>query len=172
VLKWVGAVLCALILAVLGLSLSFQTLYVKADLSPPGTRRGTVVYFGCGEFVIAWDSNQANAPWECFKRFLQPSSWSDSYPYAGDLKTRLRYMFELPRLDSFRGARMALTVPLWPVLVICAAVTFLLWWRDRRFPVGHCHHCGYDLTGNLSGRCPECGHPVEDEAKATNTSRQ
>ena len=22
---------------------------------------------------------------------------------------------------------------------------------------GHCQHCGYDLTGNESGICPECG---------------
>lgn len=22
---------------------------------------------------------------------------------------------------------------------------------------GHCPHCGYDLTGNTSGVCPECG---------------
>ncbi len=27
----------------------------------------------------------------------------------------------------------------------------------RRFPAGHCRKCGYDLTGNVSGRCPECG---------------
>ncbi len=31
-----------------------------------------------------------------------------------------------------------------------------------------CHHCGYDLTGNVSGRCPECGtstgvHALEAE---------
>ncbi|MDB5293091.1 MAG: hypothetical protein JWL69_4332 [Phycisphaerales bacterium] len=25
--------------------------------------------------------------------------------------------------------------------------------RDR----GLCPHCGYDLTGNVSGTCPECG---------------
>lgn len=24
-------------------------------------------------------------------------------------------------------------------------------------PPGCCRNCGYDLTGNLSGRCPECG---------------
>jgi hypothetical protein len=23
--------------------------------------------------------------------------------------------------------------------------------------------CGYDLTGNVSGRCPECGKPVRNE---------
>lgn len=28
------------------------------------------------------------------------------------------------------------------------------WWRRR---CGRCLFCGYDLTGNRSGRCPECG---------------
>jgi rubrerythrin len=27
---------------------------------------------------------------------------------------------------------------------------------QRRWP---CDHCGYDLTGNESGTCPECGAP-------------
>lgn len=26
--------------------------------------------------------------------------------------------------------------------------------------VGHCRMCGYDLTGNVSGVCPECGTPA------------
>lgn len=26
---------------------------------------------------------------------------------------------------------------------------------------GVCHRCNYDLRGNVSGRCPECGQPVE-----------
>jgi hypothetical protein len=25
---------------------------------------------------------------------------------------------------------------------------------------GHCPKCRYNLTGNRSGICPECGHPV------------
>jgi hypothetical protein len=29
-------------------------------------------------------------------------------------------------------------------------------WRARPQP-GHCRRCGYDLTGNVSGICPECG---------------
>ena len=29
--------------------------------------------------------------------------------------------------------------------------------RDRRYPPGHCLKCGYNLTGNVSGVCPECG---------------
>ncbi|HPM24999.1 MAG TPA: hypothetical protein PLP66_13915 [Phycisphaerae bacterium] len=27
-------------------------------------------------------------------------------------------------------------------------------------PHGHCPKCGYDLTGNTSGVCPECGGAV------------
>ncbi len=27
---------------------------------------------------------------------------------------------------------------------------------------GHCGNCGYNLTGNVSGRCPECGEAVAD----------
>ena len=29
--------------------------------------------------------------------------------------------------------------------------------RAARMASGHCGKCGYDLTGNVSGRCPECG---------------
>ncbi|MBP7748089.1 MAG: hypothetical protein KA383_18400 [Phycisphaerae bacterium] len=49
-------------------------------------------------------------------------------------------------------------IPLWVTFVACAAPTGLMWWRDRlRRRPGFCERCGYDLTGNVSGRCPECG---------------
>jgi hypothetical protein len=31
----------------------------------------------------------------------------------------------------------------------------------KRAPVVHCHACGYNLTGNTSGTCPECGSEQE-----------
>jgi len=35
-------------------------------------------------------------------------------------------------------------------------------WRWRRFRIiGRCSRCGYDLTGNTSGLCSECGLPVD-----------
>lgn len=38
-------------------------------------------------------------------------------------------------------------------------------WTDQQlleiFRRPFCHHCGYDLTGNTTGRCPECGRPSD-----------
>lgn len=51
--------------------------------------------------------------------------------------------------------------PFWmPILVLCIP-TAIIWRRDRRHPEGHCQGCGYDLTGNVSGVCSECGSKIE-----------
>ena len=48
------------------------------------------------------------------------------------------------------------------LFVINAITTGLLWWQDNRsFPAGYCRNCGYDLTANVSGRCPECGKELD-----------
>lgn len=47
---------------------------------------------------------------------------------------------------------------IWAVSAACtAALAVYLHWADRPFPAGHCKTCGYDLKGNVSGACPECG---------------
>ena len=33
--------------------------------------------------------------------------------------------------------------------------------RNRRTSQFECKTCGYDLYGNRSGRCPECGTPID-----------
>jgi len=52
---------------------------------------------------------------------------------------------------------LLLIVPIW-VVALAAGVAYLFALIWRRHPVqGHCTHCGYNLAGNTSGICPECG---------------
>jgi len=55
------------------------------------------------------------------------------------------------------GKTWDLILPLWIPFLVVAVPTTYLWWTDRRIPPGHCQNCGYNLTGNVSGVCPECG---------------
>jgi len=49
-------------------------------------------------------------------------------------------------------------LPLWfPFLLIAFPTGFLLWSDYKRGKPGDCAACGYDLKGNTSGKCPECG---------------
>lgn len=55
------------------------------------------------------------------------------------------------------------------LVVLFAPAALLLIRHYRATPPGHCQSCGYDLTGNESGICPECGRPTPatDTGKAT-----
>jgi hypothetical protein len=63
------------------------------------------------------------------------------------------------------GVHVKVQVPLWALVATFScypAIVFLRgplrrWRRQRR---GMCAACGYDLTGNVSGVCPECGATV------------
>lgn len=37
-------------------------------------------------------------------------------------------------------------------------------WRFVESDGRYCENCEYDLTGNVSGRCPECGSPIENQS--------
>jgi hypothetical protein len=63
--------------------------------------------------------------------------------------------------DWAEWARIAVLVVV-PLLVsvLLGVLTYHRVMRGRRrTPDGHCTRCGYNLYGNVSGRCPECGQP-------------
>jgi hypothetical protein len=57
-----------------------------------------------------------------------------------------------------------------PFIMACVLPVPMLWgllwgWRTfhaRRRPWGLCPACDYDLTGNVSGVCPECGMKIAE----------
>ncbi len=53
------------------------------------------------------------------------------------------------------------SLPLWAILAVVIPPSGYLWWLDRRRPKpGYCQSCGYNLTGNVSGVCSECGTTI------------
>jgi len=55
-------------------------------------------------------------------------------------------------------------MPFWFPLVLFAAYPVFVFIRGRmrrrrRRKHGLCPHCGYNLTGNVTGICSECGKP-------------
>ena len=57
----------------------------------------------------------------------------------------------------FSGMGTGVSIPLWGLLLIVAIPPVVRWRRSKKRSAGHCKTCGYDLTGNESQRCPECG---------------
>ncbi len=53
------------------------------------------------------------------------------------------------------------------LVAVCPCAAFFRgpWRRHRRRRRGRCVRCGYDLTGNLSGVCPECGGSAKAQKK-------
>lgn len=73
-----------------------------------------------------------------------------------------------PSLAVLDQGVVRLVTPLWLAISISAGISAVLMFITRkRIPAGHCRGCGYDLTGNESGRCPECGRAC----KLTSMSR-
>ena len=66
------------------------------------------------------------------------------------------YRAYLHRSSSERTSEVY--IPIWMPFLLTAVPTAIIFWRDRRrIPAHCCQGCGYDLTGNTSGVCPECG---------------
>ncbi len=77
------------------------------------------------------------------------------------------YTFSLPHTafhaQSSVGVWTAVVLPLWPLPAISLILAALLYRKPNRS--GLCRKCRYDLTGNQSGRCPECGWEIDRKVR-------
>ncbi len=136
VLKWLGLGLNLLLIAAFFVSLKFSV---------------GVSYGGCsgaaGYGCIFLTAGGNPAPFMYRTRDLvRPEMWTKQPVF------------------STRWNRYSLIMPIWIPLLAAAIVTVWLWRSDRKFKSG-CVECGYDLTGNISGVCPECGMAIEPEVQ-------
>ena len=73
-----------------------------------------------------------------------------------------QYSFFISYAGQIHSKGVAL--PYW-IIILLTAIAPGFWLRAeisrrRRMRTGLCQSCGYNLTGNTSGVCPECGTPL------------
>jgi len=76
--------------------------------------------------------------------------------------------FWRPKMDSVvpSVAGSSYFIIPWILFVLIFGGMFRVLWRGparRNSVFSTCEHCGYNLTGNVSGVCPECGTAIEAE---------
>lgn len=77
--------------------------------------------------------------------------------HVGALELR-RLSFRLPSLWTLRNPfTIRAVMPLWIIVLPTIIMAMIIRAHGRRQNIGKCRGCNYDLTGNVSGRCPECG---------------
>jgi hypothetical protein len=137
VLKWLSVALWLLIVCV----------FVPSRWWRFGLSNGEYLAgFGAGRIVLA---HRTGVP--CGRVSLYASPGAPAFAWSIETRT----------LTQPTGPVSVLTIPLWMPFMAIAALTLCFWRLDRRrIPAGHCKKCGYNLTGNVSGRCPECGEPT------------
>lgn len=147
ILKWTGLAACLAILLLWCVSI------------------GWAVGLGCGRWYVGVADGYMGFSWA--------SSWGGAkarrlYFVARDVRVLLNeflpvleHGFRLKGPDSIDEFVFA---PIWNILLVLGALTGYRFWRDRRRVLPHhCRACGYDLTGNLSRICSECGTPIPED---------
>ena len=145
--KITGLVLSVMMLGLWVFSVIYMAIYV-----PPSGQWQVATLFGAIQIA---DGQVSDPGWSCRSVYpiwkARKKSWTEfANTFLG---------FRLPKKSS----SVLLQIPVWLLVIAVGFPTAILWWRDRRPKAGCCKVCKYDLTGNVSGTCPECGTAVSPE---------
>lgn len=132
-------------------------LYIEADMAPRD------------HFLISTEHGYLMLTWIRFGEAQELPHITD-YELLGFAYHRFQETSCDPACkDAICGRHFIL--PFWSLLVlsiIYPAAFILRRLRDRSCPAFlRCSHCNYNLTGNTSGICPECGTPIVIAAHAS-----
>ena len=140
----------AIFIALVWISSEWWTLQFQFDASPDSVK------LSIGQGVISLKSGM---PFGLY--WLGPQSrgisLSRAYVYAG----QRRFDWDWPTAVSEASGYSYLAFPLW-IPFLFALIGFGIFGRlSRKSSPGCCCECGYNLTGNMSGICSECGALVD-----------
>ena len=162
-LRWPALVVCTLLLVAWGISTSWGFAYdgVWWHLS---VRDGRMTvrshqYTGAAEDVaghIGVLQARTRSRWRTDVASMPPHETGSFLPSISHTTRPVMTRGSARRVVVTRKST-ALVVPLWLGPFLCSLATIVFFRRARRPPRGRCVECGYDLQGNISGVCPECG---------------
>ena len=139
-----------------------RTLVERALTAALWLTLGLWIMSAWGGCVVRWGRLEAMVYAGSFEGTIWPTERSHAdvlviQPY--DRWQWCRWYYEGPPVTS--SGIVDVTVPGWlPVALLSVLVTLVRCFRGGEPPRGSCPRCGYDLRGNCSGTCPECGAPV------------
>lgn len=177
VLKWICTVGCVVLLSLWGAA------WLPRQPWGPQSYRGRTLVFKFevdrGYYCFRLETAHAPAFWRASVAlprdrllpdwvYRSPIEWEHSPPQMVYMEPPARQFVDHAHAfqdqsapQTFQtGESWSLFVAAWIPFLLLAIPTAFLWYHDRRFPPGQCRRCGYNLTGNVSGRCPECGEPI------------
>lgn len=146
-----------------------------------GSARGGLCLGCCREYTRqpAQVRNYSDAypgGWAYFSNRQQFPVYPSMLVPRPSLFSRLGFYFMVDRAKPFNDLdghwSLGLVAPHWflallfsPAPLVWLLLTLRRHRTARRRRLGRCLACGYDLTGNVSGVCPECGSLTRDSAK-------
>ncbi|MBK8270476.1 MAG: hypothetical protein IPK83_20145 [Planctomycetes bacterium] len=136
--KWTAFCASALILAVWGVS-AFREVRIR-KLNPAIICDDGCIFVTSG--FVPWGNEYKDGGLE----------------YVGHFERTFGFD-ELPAIwGGDTGGWYCLVLPYWSLLALTGMLTAMLFYFDRRkFLLGQCVACGYDLRSITCDRCPECG---------------
>lgn len=90
---------------------------------------------------------------------IDGGSWYGYNGFYWEIRHPGSWIFWFPFIGIIFGS--VIVIPLWIPLLLGLIPSFVAWRRSRRTPPHCCQQCGYNLTGNESGVCPECGTEIK-----------
>lgn len=145
------------ILCILSLLLGVAAIVRRATISADDTKIAETVRFG-RLWTIECDSDHVWAavlhpPYVTITADLDRQLWAGLHRFAG---------FAIEHCPAKEQSVYVFSMPWWGAISIPLLLPVIVGFRRyvHRTKIGHCPKCRYDLTGNESGVCPECGTAI------------
>jgi len=158
-----------------GLVSFWHPLYLDVGRPPIGAFLHVASGFNHGVAFFRWGASVQTPPAAPPERFHRAVVWLGfKWCWQQDFDAGTYRMSDGTLYTVGYHRATCVNAPFWVVVALLAIypLTRLLqvpYRRLRRRRAGLCIKCGYNLTGNVSGRCPECGAGV---AAAVKTGRR